>query len=395
MRVLISGASIAGPVAAYWLARHGFEVTVVERAPTLRKTGGHAVDLFRPALEIAERMGVAEAIEARRTGITTMIAHRRGRRPVTVGLGKIYRATSSRHVEIMRDDLSEIFYEAAMDDVEYLFGDSISSIDDRTVTFESGASREFDLVIGADGLHSNTRRLLFGQVEEHFTGACLAVFTVSPDTLEPATSYAHLDPGRVAVAYRSGREARAGFFFHSEPLEIHHRDTASHKRVLLERFAGLHPQVDGWLDELGATPAFYFDAITQLRLDTWSKGRVALVGDAGYCPGPAIGGSTSLAVYSAYVLAGELARTPGDHERAFAAYADEIRELVRRSRAFAMGAAKALVPGSRLGVAVLVGGARLVSVLPPALSRALATRNLRVHDSMTVKDYSSSVRAGT
>src|ERR1700761_5079847 len=129
MRILISGASISGPVLAYWLSRHGFEVTVVERAPTLRKTGGHAVDLFRPAMEISEKMGVLPQIEALATGTSEMTMYREGvARPSHVDLTKVFGASSDRHVEIMRDDLSEAYYQAGCDDVEYLFGDSITAI---------------------------------------------------------------------------------------------------------------------------------------------------------------------------------------------------------------------------------------------------------------------------
>ena len=148
--------------------------------------------------------------------------------------------------------------------------------------------------------------------------------------------------------------------------------------------------MDRWLDELDRTPAFYFDSITQLRMDTWSRGRVTLVGDAGYCPGPAVGGSTSLAVVGAYVLAGELARAGGDHERAFPAYERAMAEHVRGSRAAALSAAKTLIPTSRLGVRGLVQGARLISALPAGPSRALlrlTSKTARVYNSMTVDDY--------
>lgn len=156
MRILISGASVAGPVLAYWLSRYGFDVTVVERAPTLRKTGGHAVDLFRPAMEISARMGVLPRIEALATGTNRLALYREGRpRAINVDLTKIYAASSDRHVEIMRDDLSEIYYDAARDEVEYLFGDSITAIEhDGTVSFEHSAARRFDIIVGADGLHS-------------------------------------------------------------------------------------------------------------------------------------------------------------------------------------------------------------------------------------------------
>src|ERR1700740_2688839 len=157
MRILVCGASIAGPVLAYWLTRYGFDVTVVERAPTLRKTGGHAVDLFRPSMEISAKMGVLPKIEALATGTDTGRIYREGaRRPVRVDITKAVGAISDRHVEIMRDDLSEAYYEAGRDQVEYLFGDSITAISpDGDVTFEHAAPCMFDVVIGADGLHSN------------------------------------------------------------------------------------------------------------------------------------------------------------------------------------------------------------------------------------------------
>src|SRR5690242_1787264 len=118
MRILISGASIAGPVLAYWLTRYGYQVTVVERAPALRKAGGHAVDLFRPAMDIADRMGLIAQIEARKTGTSRLTMLREGiDQPIDVDADRLMTAISDRHVEIMRDDLGEIFYDATRDDV--------------------------------------------------------------------------------------------------------------------------------------------------------------------------------------------------------------------------------------------------------------------------------------
>ncbi|ETB14601.1 FAD-dependent oxidoreductase [Mycobacterium avium subsp. avium 10-9275] len=400
MRILISGASIAGPVLAYWLTRYGFEVTVVERAPTLRKTGGHAVDLFRPAMEISAKMGVLPRIEDLATGTTRLTLYREGRpQPSRIDLTKIYAASSDRHVEIMRDDLSEVYYDAARDDVEYLFGDSITAIEpDGTVTFEHCAPSTFDVVVGADGLHSNVRRLTFGDEAglTRFLGGYLSVVSAPKTLVGPGEMVGHVGVGRFAGIYTADHldDARAVFLFRSAAeLAYDHRDTARQKELLREAFAGMHDEVDGWLAETERTPTFYFDSITQLRTDRWSRRRVTLVGDAGYCPGPAVGGSTSLAVLGAYVLAGELARADGDHLRAFAAYELQMRESVRRSRSFARAAARGVIPGSRAGVWALTRGAQLVSAMPTSLARALAklnTKGVRMHDSMPVPDYAGS-----
>jgi 2-polyprenyl-6-methoxyphenol hydroxylase-like FAD-dependent oxidoreductase len=397
VRVLISGASIAGPVLAYWLTRRGFDVTVVERAPTLRKTGGHAIDLFRPAMEISEAMGVLPRIEAHATGTTRLIVSRPGaRRRVTVDYGKLLAVVSDRHVEIMRDDLSEIYYDAGRDGVEYLFGDEITAIsDDGNVSFAHAATRRFDIVVGADGLHSGVRRLVFGPDAERsrFLGAYFAVLSVPKSFARDGEMTAIIDANRYAMVYTADHleDARAVFLFRpGAPLDYQHRDVARQRVLLRETFAGLDPLVDRWLGELSGPGAFYFDSITQLERTTWSRGRVTLVGDAGYCPGPGVGGSTSLAVLGAYVLAGELERAGGDHVAAFAAYERVMSDPVRHSRTFARATAKTLIPGSDLGVRALVGVARAISVAPSGLTRTIAKRNdkgVRLYDTMRAPDY--------
>ena len=397
MRILVSGASIAGPVLAYWLTRRGFDVTVVERAPALRKTGGHAIDLFRPAMNISEHMGVLDQVQARATGTTRMIMSRPGaRRSIEVDYLKVVAIMSDRHVEIMRDDLSQIYYDAGRDHIEYLFDDQITAISDSGhVEFARAGARDYDVVVGADGLHSGVRQLVFGPDAGHtrFLGGYLAVLSVPKSLAREGEMTNFLDASRWAMIYTADHldDARAVFMFRPKtPLDYHHRDDARQRTLLRAAFEGLNPTVDRWLAELDGPGAFYFDSITQLQLTSWSRGRVTLVGDAGYCPGPAVGGSTSLAVLGAYVLAGELERAGGDYAAAFAAYEQVMADPVRHSRAFARTVANTLVPRSHLGVSALMGVARIISALPAGLSSAIARLNntgIRLYDAMTYPDY--------
>jgi 2-polyprenyl-6-methoxyphenol hydroxylase-like FAD-dependent oxidoreductase len=401
MRVLISGASIAGPVAAYWLARRGFDVTVVERAPALRKTGGHAIDLIGPAMAISEQMGVIDRVLAHKTGTEQLVMRRVGAaRPTRIDYRKVVATMSDRHVEIMRDDLSEIYYDAGRDDVEYVFGDHITGIEDGRVTFARSATRDFDVVIGADGLHSGVRRLAFGEDAGHteFLGAYLSVVSVPKALTRDGESTGFVGVDRTAIIYTADHldDARAVFVFRpATPYAFDHRDTEGQRRQLVDRFAGMAAPVDRWLSEIDRTPAFYFDAITQLQLTSWSRGRVTLVGDAGYCPGPAVGGSTSLAVIGAYVLAGELERAAGDHAAAFQAYEQVMIPAVTGARALAKGVAKGILPSSGLGVRALLGAGRLISALPFPVTSALARLNdkgIRLYDSIAVPHYPAPVR---
>ncbi|MGV0738488.1 FAD-dependent monooxygenase [Mycobacterium syngnathidarum] len=396
MKVLISGASIAGPVLAYWLSRHGVDVTVVERSPALRKTGGHAVDLFRPAMEISERMGVLSDIEAHATGTTALIVHRPGTaRPARLDYLKIIGAMSDRHVEIMRDDLSEIYYRAGRDDVEYLFGDTITSISpDGDVTFEHNGPRRFDVVVGADGLHSGVRRLTFGDnVSESFLGGYLSVVSVPKGMARDGEMTGYFKPGHMAGIYTADHldDARAVFIFRpSRPLDYDYRDADRQKSQLRAAFEHMGPEVDRWLGEVPTTPTFYFDAITQLEMATWSRGRVTLVGDAGYCPGPAVGGSTSLAVYGAYVLAAEMVKAGDDYAAAFAAYERTMLAPVVGSRKLARVNAKTVVPNSNWGIRAVVGAGRLISMLPLGVTQSLArlnTKGVRLYDTMPLPDW--------
>src|ERR671910_105746 len=163
--ILISGAGVAGPVLAYWLKRYGFDPTVVERSPEIHKAGGHAVDLWGSAVDVVERMGILPKVEAARTRNDASSLIRLGKPPIDVDVGELAVEFSDRAVEIPRDELTQLLYRPTSNDVEYIFGDSIAALEEDAdgvwVTFQHSAPRRFDLVVGADGLHSRVRRLAF------------------------------------------------------------------------------------------------------------------------------------------------------------------------------------------------------------------------------------------
>ncbi len=330
--VLISGASIAGPALAYWLNRAGYRTTVVERAPALRQ-GGHAVDFRGPAhMGVLEKMGLLDPIRSMQTHASDLaIVDAAGRRLVTLPAKFM-----AGEVEIQRGDLSRILFDATRDATEYVFGDHATSLvehaDGVEVTFAQGAPRRFDLVVGADGLHSGVRALAFGDESRfiRFHGHYVACFN-GPNLLGvESASRLYSEPGR-AVSVGSARlraEATTTFIFASRPLDYRRHDVAQQKQIVSERYAGMGWETPRLIDAMRGASELYFDAISHVELPTYSRGRVVLLGDAGY--GGTLGGQgTGLAIVCAYVLAGELAAALGDHRAAFARYEATIRDYAR------------------------------------------------------------------
>jgi 2-polyprenyl-6-methoxyphenol hydroxylase-like FAD-dependent oxidoreductase len=379
--VLVSGAGVAGPVVAFWLRRLGLQPTVVELRPALHfGDGGHAVDLFGPAVEIIDRMGVGDAVRAARTRTVTLSLVRPGRHTVDVDVSALVTGISDQHVEIIRGDLVRILYGATRDDVEYLFGDSVTALtvtgDGVDVTFASGAARRFDLVVGADGLHSGIRALTFGDVPGHFLGGYLGVCTVPIESRLGGRMLALNAVGRTVGLYEVGDEgrARAIFMFRSShELPFDHRDLNRQRQLLRAAFGDLGWEVPRLLAAADDADDFYFDAISQIRMDSWSRGRVTLLGDAGYCPGPAVGGGTSLAVVGGYVLATELAAAGGDPLAGFAGYERAMAEPVRQSRTIGPSVLRALVPAHRAEVLLMPHVLRVLTRLPRPLRRLLTS----------------------
>lgn len=388
--VLISGASIAGPALAYWLGRHGFEPTVVERAPALRG-GGQAVD-FRGAthLTVLERMGVLPELRGIQTGGSPMrFVDESGRT-----LLRLPAEFAGGELEVLRGDLVRVLYQRSLPHTEYVFGDSISRLTETPsgvrVDFEHAASRDFDLVIGADGLHSTVRRLAFGPEERYVShlGYYAATWQLPNELALGEGSVGHNTPGRFASVGADHREpSRAGafFLFAAPELAYDRHDPEQQKRLLHDAFAGLGWEVPRLLDSLRQAPDLYFDSISRADVDTWSTGRVCLVGDAA-C-GATIGGmGTGTAMVASYVLAGELARTPADHRAAFAGYESRLRKYAEGCQVGGDRTGKFLAPRTAAGAR-----ARNALLSRRVCLNAMLRLGERVSSTVALPDYPAAV----
>ncbi|MBO2453492.1 FAD-dependent monooxygenase [Actinomadura barringtoniae] len=345
-KVLISGASIAGPSLAYWLTQYGFEVTVVERAAGIRP-GGQAVD-FRGHvhLSVLEKMGILDEVRSHQTdnGALHLIGSD-GR-----DLVELPASFTGGEVEILRGDLARILYERTRHSATYVFDDSITSLTETEhgvyVTFERGEPDRYDLVVGADGLHSNVRRLAFGDEKQFIqdSGYHVAIFD-APNRLGLShDGVLYSEPGRGMALYptHNGASANVMCVFAADQVDVHRRDYDAQKRLVAERFAGMGWHGEALMQDLRNAPYFYYDSISMVRMKQWTKGRVSLLGDAGY--GATCGGmGTGLAVVCAYVLAGELAAS-ADHTTAFAAYEKEIKKFTKACQQVAGGVGTFFAP---------------------------------------------------
>jgi 2-polyprenyl-6-methoxyphenol hydroxylase-like FAD-dependent oxidoreductase len=330
MNVLISGASVAGPALAYWLHRHGMRATIVERAEEVRP-GGLAVDFRGTAMRVLDQMGILDELRAHAThsGDATVVDSD-GDKIATMP-GEIF----AGELEVLKTDLTRILYDLTKDDTEYIFGDSISALTQDAngvhVEFERGAPRTFDLVIGADGLHSRVRELAFGPKAQftHPMGYAFAsVCTANYLNLEH-TGMSHVAGDRSLNMFPTKDGARVLFMFPAKDVP---RNRAAQLDAIHAAYENVGWEARNLLNALPTATDFYFDELSQIDMPTWSTGRVALVGDAGYCASPMSGRGTSQALLGAYVLAGELA-TQDSHEKAFAEYEQELREYVAANHA--------------------------------------------------------------
>ncbi len=365
--VLVVGAGVAGSTLAYWLARHGMETTVVERGQGQRSSGS-PVDVRGPALAVVEKMNLLAPLRQAATLATTLsVVDGRGQR-----IGWIPTQASASDVEIPRSDLAAILARAGHDHAEFVYDDSVVALNDDgrgvDVTFERSAPRRFDLVAGADGLHSRVRRLVFGpeaQFVEHL-GMYVATTTLDEPAADSQTVLLHNAPGRaVAVHPATGREIAAFIFRHGPLAHADDRDPQHHKQLVTAAYAGMGWRVPELLERVRATDDLYFDSVSRVRLDTWSQGRTVLVGDAASCTS-LFGEGSSMAIAGAATLAEALAAEPSDPTTALRRYEhSHRRQLGRRQRGVAL-ASHLLVPATRSGTITRNTALRLSPIIAAA-----------------------------
>lgn len=367
-KVLISGASIAGPTLGFWLAKYGFEVTIVERSKSLR-LGGQNLDVRGAGRAIVRMMGIEKEILAANTGeIGLQFVNRNNK--VEAEFPADGNDSFTSEAEILRGDLVNILYKCTKNDVKYVFGKYITAIhqnsDKVEVTFSDNEIESFDLLIAADGVRSTTRKLIFGDEPElKFLGLYNAWYTIP--RIERDTQWArwYTAPGSRVMVLRPDNHGtiRASFSFLSDDKRYLNQSDSEQKKVLKEKLSGAGWEEERLMKEIDDNNDVYFDGISQVHAPRWFDGRAGMIGDAAYCPTPLTGMGTTLAMVGAYLLAGELSRHD-KYEDAFTAYEKRMRPFVEKVQKLPPGVPWLAHPKSKLGVTVVNTAAGLLASRP-------------------------------
>ncbi|MBH8556988.1 FAD-dependent monooxygenase [Hymenobacter negativus] len=344
--VLISGASIAGISLAYWLNKLGYRVTVVELAPAPR-TGGAAINVQGLALDSARRMGIFPQLSAHRLQLERL--EFKNAADETEGSVQMQNPDALlsdddiEEVEIERAELIDILANAVKNEVEFLFNNRITALretaDAMQATFQDGLPRNFDLVFGCDGLHSGVRKLWFGHEAEyaHFMQHYSSLTIVNRSLIAPNTAQLYSIPGKgIMLNAYNGKTDIIFWFFSENEIPYDYRDAEQQRQLVVAQFAGQGWRTAELLEAVNQAGISYFDKFSQIKMLSWTKGRVALVGDAGYCASPAAGIGASLAMAGAAAVAQALEQHDGDFEAAFWAYNQHLRPFIEETQATAL-----------------------------------------------------------
>ncbi|WP_031465905.1 FAD-dependent oxidoreductase [Sciscionella sediminilitoris] len=370
LNVLVCGGGIAGPALAYWLTRAGHRVTVVERFPALRASGAQ-VDLRGQGIEAIERMGLLDAVREQlvhEPGVTFVGNRGKARGTIMANTSGHGRQTLTSEYEIMRGDLVRILHTATENDVNYVFGTSVESFeqDENRVRayFADGSSGEFDLLVGADGQGSRIRRAILpaGAPEPYWKVGIHTAHWLIPRTGSDSDfkNTFHAPNGRMIMRRSHNADDTQVYFFlreqSAEASAIHREPVEEQKRFWADRFRDAGWQTERFLDGMAKSESFYSQEALQVRTDTWSKGRVVLLGDAAHCASPYSGMGASGALVGAYVLAGELDRHTDDLPTALANYDSTLRPFVNEIQASVKPRLLRLgMPDSKLAIEVFHG----------------------------------------
>lgn len=339
-KVLISGASFAGLSTAYWMNKAGYDVTVIEIGEHLKK-GGTPVNILGNTIEIVKQMGLFDQIEANKLTMEVMEFKNAGDETERLDyIQKNQQENGAVEYEIERDVLLNMLYEAIRENVKFVFGDSITGLAERKdhieVSFKNAPSERFELVFGCDGIHSAVRKYWFGEEKEfsHFLQTYFSITIVDKLLIPEHTIHLYSEPGKSVMlnAYNNKTDIVL-CFFSADEIPYDYRNEAQQRDIILNQFAGTGWRVPELLEELKQSKTFYFDKLCQMKMPSWTKGRVALVGDAGYCASPAAGRGGSLAIDGAAALADAFRKHPGDFEMAFQEYNHSFRPFIEELQA--------------------------------------------------------------
>lgn len=391
MKIAINGAGVAGPALAFWLLKGGHEVLLVEQAPEIRR-GGYVIDFWGLGYDIADKMGLIPRIRELGYQVEEVrVVDDNGRICGGFSVDVFGRMTNNRFTSVRRSDLAATIYDAVADRIETIFGDSIASVEENPdgvrIGFDHAASREVDLVIGADGLHSRVREIAFGPESqfENQIGYHLAAFEADGYPHRNELVYVGYSvPGR-QISRLSMRDDKTLFLFVFEDkfLNGEPADLDSRRKAIREVCADAKWECPEILDAMDATDDIYFDRVSQIRMDTWSKGRTALIGDAGACVSLLAGEGTGLAISEAYVLAGELNKCGGIYAEAFARYEATLMPFLKKKQASAAKFASSFAPSTALGISFRNLVTKLMRI--SFVADYFIGRNLR--DDITLPEY--------